>query len=179
VGDGFYDPGRDTEPLPPLESFYRHNNFGREVILVDSESDIDFALAVQEATKEIRAAYVNASSRYAWLHKDDSEEDQAEMDAAMRERERVKILALYVCERMGFSSNVCDREGGSVDEETDYETSGREVVSRTHELLQDIKIRQNSNVVPLGLVKPHGTCRHRAILFKVTNTREPFTLIID
>jgi len=148
------------------------------VILVDSESDIDFALAVQEATKEIRSTYVNASSRYAWLHKDDSEEDQAEMDAAMRERERVKILARYVCERMGFSSNVCDREGSGV-EETEYETRGREVVSRTNELLQDIKIRQSSNVIPLGLVKPLGTCRHRAILFKVTNTREPFTLIID
>ena len=51
--------GRDTEPLPPLASFYRHNNFGREVVYVDSGSDIELALAIDEAQKEVRAAYVS------------------------------------------------------------------------------------------------------------------------
>jgi len=30
---------RNVEPLPPLASFYRHNNFGREVLVVDTVSD--------------------------------------------------------------------------------------------------------------------------------------------
>ena len=29
----------NVEPLPPLASFYRHNNFGREVLVVDTVSD--------------------------------------------------------------------------------------------------------------------------------------------
>ena len=55
IADGFYDPGRDTETLPPLACFYRHNNFGREVIVVDTQTDLDLALAVAEAQKEVGA----------------------------------------------------------------------------------------------------------------------------
>jgi hypothetical protein len=53
---GFYDPGRDELDLPPLASFYRHNNFGREVITVDKADDPDLALAVMEASKEVPAS---------------------------------------------------------------------------------------------------------------------------
>lgn len=63
IADGFYDPGRDTEPLPPLASFYRHNNFGREVIVVDTQTDLDLALAVAEAQKEVGALLCQLSAK--------------------------------------------------------------------------------------------------------------------
>ena len=55
LADGFYDPGRDSLDLPPLASFYRHNNFGREVITVDKAADADLALAAREACNEVCA----------------------------------------------------------------------------------------------------------------------------
>jgi hypothetical protein len=49
----------------------------------------------------VRAAYVPESE--AWFDDLASPEELAAMQAAQQERARVKLLALYVCQRMGFT----------------------------------------------------------------------------
>ena len=174
LSNGFFDPGRDEGELPPLASFYRHNNFGREVLLVDTATDLDLALAVREAEAEVSAAYVACDG--GWAH-DATEDEREAMEEALLLRERVKMLARYVCERMGFvlppaaaerddgvreGNGACGGAGGREEEE---------MAALTREILADLKLERNSNVVPLGLIRGYGTCRHRALLFKALADR--------
>ena len=173
LSNGFFDPGRDEGDLPPLASFYRHNNFGREVLLVDTAVDLDLALAVREAEAEVSAAYVACNGGWA---DDAAEEEREAMEEALLLRERVKLLARYVCERMGFvlPPAAAERDDGGREGNGACGGAGggeEEMAALTREILADLKLERNSNVVPLGLIRGYGTCRHRALLFKALADR--------
>jgi hypothetical protein len=97
------------------------------------------------------------------------------------------MLALFVCCRMGFvlahtastspgrhgseeraapGEHAEVRGGGSGGGES-RERRIQEIIGRTNVMLSALKMERNSNVIPLGAMRDFGTCRHRAILFKM------------
>lgn len=154
IADGFYDAGRNTGALESLASLYGHANFGREVILVNALADPSLDALVREAELEVKQAHVPYSQIPATL-KDDTDQPLPGVHEVLLERERVACLARFVSGRLGGVAA----------------PGGESISALTRARLAEIKAEQGSNVLPLGEISPYGTCRHRAILFKVLGER--------
>ncbi|PSS33833.1 Mitogen-activated protein kinase kinase kinase [Actinidia chinensis var. chinensis] len=177
--DGFYDAGRDR-PFMPLRSYEQNLHLGsREVILLDRKNDEELdAIALCAQALVFQFKQINGSTK---------QREQFAIDNL----QIVSLLALFVSDHFGGSdrSAAIERTRKAVSG-SNYRkpfvctcsTGNSEIVKKTskqsvdsvddivfldlcEKSLQSVKARQNSIVVPIGMLQ-FGVCRHRALLMK-------------